>query len=294
MARRCGVRDGDRAPARADGVGGFGPHNLLEVASNPRAGLAAVRVQLFAVSVCCLLGVAILAARRLRAGPSASPLVRAARRRVRARARDDRRALPLARRSTALRSSSCDGPPSRRSASHPSRSWSGSCTPGSHVRPSAISCSSCAPILHRASSATRLARALRDPSLTLAFWLPDFGSYVDLDGRAVELPRPDARRATTLIDRDGAHVAALLHDPALDDEPELLEAVAAAAGIALENARLHAELRARLEELKGSRARVVEAGQTERQAAGAQPARRRPAAADRPVARAGLARGGLR
>jgi signal transduction histidine kinase len=45
----------------------------------------------------------------------------------------------------------------------------------------------------------------------------------------------------------------------------LLEAVTAAAGIALENGRLHAELGARLEELQGSRARVLEAGQQERQ-----------------------------
>jgi signal transduction histidine kinase len=68
-----------------------------------------------------------------------------------------------------------------------------------------------------------------------------------------------------LIDRDGAHVAALIHDPALTDEPELLDSVRAAAGIALENARLQAELRARLEELRGSRARIVEAAQNERQ-----------------------------
>jgi signal transduction histidine kinase len=60
-------------------------------------------------------------------------------------------------------------------------------------------------------------------------------------------------------------VAALLHDPALEDEPELLTAVTAAAGIALENARLNVELRARVEELRGSRARIVEAGQRERQ-----------------------------
>ena len=39
----------------------------------------------------------------------------------------------------------------------------------------------------------------------------------------------------------------------------------ATAGIALENARLDAELRARLEELRGSRARIVEAAQSERQ-----------------------------
>jgi signal transduction histidine kinase len=59
-------------------------------------------------------------------------------------------------------------------------------------------------------------------------------------------------------------VAALVHDASLGDEPQLLDAVSAAAGIALENGRLHAELEARLEELKGSRGRVIEAGQRER------------------------------
>jgi signal transduction histidine kinase len=110
-----------------------------------------------------------------------------------------------------------------------------------------------------------LARALRDPSLTLLYWLPDYGTYADLDGRPFELPEQGGRRATTLIERDGARIAALVHDAALEDERELLDAATAAAGIALENGRLHAELRARLEELKGSRARIVDAGQSERQ-----------------------------
>jgi signal transduction histidine kinase len=109
-----------------------------------------------------------------------------------------------------------------------------------------------------------LARTLRDPSLTLAYWLPDFGRYVDLDGRPVVVPAYDGR-ATTLIERDGLHIAALLHDRALDDERHLLDAVTAAAGIALENARLHAELKARVAEIQGSRARVIAAGQKERQ-----------------------------
>jgi signal transduction histidine kinase len=109
-----------------------------------------------------------------------------------------------------------------------------------------------------------LARALRDPSLALVYWLPDFQTYVDLEGRPVELLEKDGRTVTS-IGRKGAHVAALLHDSALDEEPELLEAVGAAAGIALDNGRLNAELRARLEELKGSRARIVDAGQKERQ-----------------------------
>jgi signal transduction histidine kinase len=109
-----------------------------------------------------------------------------------------------------------------------------------------------------------LARALRDPSVSLVYWLPEFGGWVDAAGRPVELPDAGADRAVTLIDRGAEHLAALLHDPSLDDEPELLEAVAAAAAIALENGRLQAELRARLEELKGSRARIVEAADAER------------------------------
>ena len=110
-----------------------------------------------------------------------------------------------------------------------------------------------------------LARALGDPSLALAYWLPQFQSWSDFEGRPVRLPPEDSGSATTMIDRNGEHVAALIHDPALSDEPELLEAVSAAAGIAIENGRLHVELRARLEELRGSRSRVIEAGQKERQ-----------------------------
>ena len=109
-----------------------------------------------------------------------------------------------------------------------------------------------------------LARALGDPSLTLVYWLPEFESWADLDGQPVALPQEDGARATTLIDRDGQHLAALLHNPSLGDEPELLDAVTAAAAIALENGRLHVELRARVEELKGSRQRVIDAGQHER------------------------------
>ena len=138
-----------------------------------------------------------------------------------------------------------------------------------------------------------LARALRDPSLTLAYWLPQFRSWADLDGRAMELPSNGSGRATTLIDRDGERVAALLHDPALRDEPELLDAVGAAAGIALENGRLHAELRARLRRAQGL-ARADRRRWSERAAAaGAEPARRRTAAAHCPVARAELARRAL-
>jgi signal transduction histidine kinase len=110
-----------------------------------------------------------------------------------------------------------------------------------------------------------LARALRDPSLALAYWLPEYGSWADQRGRPLAAPQADDRRALRVISRDDEPMAALLVDRSLTDEPELLDAVAAAAGIALENGRLQAELRARLQEVRSSRVRVLEAGQRERQ-----------------------------
>jgi signal transduction histidine kinase len=105
---------------------------------------------------------------------------------------------------------------------------------------------------------------VRDPSLEVAYWLPDFESYADADGHPVTLPSDDDR-GLTLIEREGAPLAALLHDPALLDEPGLLDAVAATAAMSLENARLQADLRARVDELADSRARVIDAERRERQ-----------------------------
>ena len=59
-------------------------------------------------------------------------------------------------------------------------------------------------------------------------------------------------------------MAALVHDPALADQPGLVSAVAAAAGLALENERLHAQARAHLAETRASRTRIVDAADAER------------------------------
>jgi signal transduction histidine kinase len=109
-----------------------------------------------------------------------------------------------------------------------------------------------------------LALALRDPTLSLIYWLPQYGSWADPDGNSTTLPGPDSGRRVTLVKQNGEQIAALVYDATLGEEPELVEAVSAAAGIALENGRLEAELRARLQELHGSRTRVVEAQQHER------------------------------
>ena len=109
-----------------------------------------------------------------------------------------------------------------------------------------------------------LARALRDPTLILAYWLPEFGSYVDSGGQAVELPEDSGGRETAIVEQDGERVAAIVYDASLAEERKLLDAVVAAAGFALKNERLSAELRARVSELGASRARILEAGDKER------------------------------
>ena len=105
-----------------------------------------------------------------------------------------------------------------------------------------------------------LAEALGDPSLTLAYWLPDLERFVDAEGRAVTLHD----RAWTEVELKGRRIGAIAHDPALADEPQLVRTAGAAAALALENQRLSAELRAHIEELRASRARLVEAGDAER------------------------------
>jgi hypothetical protein len=101
-----------------------------------------------------------------------------------------------------------------------------------------------------------LARALGDPSLALAYWLPDEQRFVDLSGQPVDLPGAGEPRMATIVEREGTRVAALVHDEALAHDPDLLRAVSAAAGLALENERLQAQLQARLAELRASRARI--------------------------------------
>jgi signal transduction histidine kinase len=104
-----------------------------------------------------------------------------------------------------------------------------------------------------------LAVSLGDRSVAIAYWLPDRRVFVDESGRPVTLPEPGSGRAWTAVERDGAPVAAIVHDAALDTSPELVEAAAAASSLAIDNERLKADLRARLEELRVSRLRIVEA-----------------------------------
>jgi signal transduction histidine kinase len=109
-----------------------------------------------------------------------------------------------------------------------------------------------------------LAKVLGDPGLVLAYRVPGERSYIDGRGQPVALPAPGGDCAIAPVERDGRELAMLIHDASLDDDPELVGAVAAAAGIALDDARLHAESEDRLAELRASRERIVAAGDAER------------------------------
>jgi signal transduction histidine kinase len=89
-----------------------------------------------------------------------------------------------------------------------------------------------------------MAEALGDPTLGVAYWLPDARAYVRVDGRPAALEDVAGRGRTEIADEDGAPIALLEHDAALLDHPELLEAVSTSTAIALQSNRLEAELAA--------------------------------------------------
>jgi signal transduction histidine kinase len=100
-----------------------------------------------------------------------------------------------------------------------------------------------------------------DPHLVLAYPVDGIGRLVDAEGRPVDLARDQEQ--TTLL-RDGRPAAVLGHAPGLLDDEQLVDAVTAAARLALENERLQAQARARLKQLRASQARIVAAGDAER------------------------------
>jgi signal transduction histidine kinase len=106
-----------------------------------------------------------------------------------------------------------------------------------------------------------LAQAVGDPELQITYWLPDAEHYVDATGRPVAEPAAAPGRAVTTLVRDGRQIAVVSHTAAL---PDLERELGAAVRLALENERLQAEALAQLDQLRASRVRIVETGDSER------------------------------
>jgi signal transduction histidine kinase len=106
-----------------------------------------------------------------------------------------------------------------------------------------------------------LAQAVGDPELQIAYWLPAAQHYVDTNGQPIAQPIAGPGRAATALVRDGRQIAVVSHTAAL---PDLERELGAAVRLALENERLQAEVLAQLEDLRASRIRIVETGDSER------------------------------
>jgi len=106
-----------------------------------------------------------------------------------------------------------------------------------------------------------LAQAAGDPELQIAYWLPNSEHYVDAEGRPVAEPTAAPGRAITTLVRDGRQIAVVSHTAAL---PDLERELGAAVRLALENERLQAEALAQLDQLRASRVRIVQTGDSER------------------------------
>jgi len=109
-----------------------------------------------------------------------------------------------------------------------------------------------------------LADALGDRSLAIGYWLPDRELYVDSMGRPIEVPALGQQQVVSEVKRGDTPVAVVIHDQGLESQLGMVEAAASASLLALENARLEAELRASIVELQASRARIVASADVER------------------------------
>ena len=90
-----------------------------------------------------------------------------------------------------------------------------------------------------------IAEAVGDPTLELAYCVDDGNRLVDRDGRRFDMPEDGSGRAATMVELEGRRIGAIVHDDSLrQEQPELVDSVAATVALALDNERLQAELQA--------------------------------------------------
>jgi signal transduction histidine kinase len=108
------------------------------------------------------------------------------------------------------------------------------------------------------------AEAFGDPSVRIAFPSASGQRWLDCFGQPATLPIAADGRGVTEVRHNGSVIAVLVHDPALHDEPELLDAGVAIAAVALDHNRLAAEAESAMREVRRSRARIAASAERER------------------------------
>ena len=100
----------------------------------------------------------------------------------------------------------------------------------------------------------RLRTALRDPTLSFFHWSESAGGYLDCDGKFVVLAEraggAGTDRATTVLERQGRPMAALIYSATLLGSPDLVKTVTAAVRLAVENDRLRGQVEAQASEAR--------------------------------------------
>jgi class 3 adenylate cyclase len=90
----------------------------------------------------------------------------------------------------------------------------------------------------------QLRSVLRDPTLAVLHWSEAAGSYLDGAAKPVSLPVEEDQRAVTYLERHGRPMTALVHDPAVLDDPDLAETLLAAVRFVIEKESLHGQIQA--------------------------------------------------
>ena len=116
----------------------------------------------------------------------------------------------------------------------------------------------------------RIARAIGDPTLDVAYVLDESRPPVDEHGQIVELPADRASRVVTPVDLAGRRLALLIHDPAVAADPSLIDAATGALSVAVANAQLQTTVRTSLADVEASTRRLLDAADTERRRLGAE------------------------
>jgi signal transduction histidine kinase len=108
-----------------------------------------------------------------------------------------------------------------------------------------------------------LRQILGDPTLEVFWWDPERRRYIDVADRPVSVDKATGR-ASTKVEYESRKIGLIRHDLRLLEMPGFLDVFIPTMRIAMERDRLHRDLNAKIEQLRASRIRMLEAAVTER------------------------------